>query len=381
MTPRRVLLFYPPNNRSVAIETLCKAIKEGGHELIVLTLSVRGPLHNLLEKNGIKTFSYPQPKKRDWKYFRFFKQSRYLIRFCRQNKIDAVWSHLQEANIISIMAQPFLKPKLVAFRHHAESAFYAEFGRQLGMKRNKGEAFLDKIINRLARSIVVPSSGVWYGMEKFENCRMSKVRLIPYIYDFATYPQPDNEKVKVLRNRYSCNLLLIMVSRLIPSKQHMPVFEVIRKLVSEGFSIKMIVMDEGLLRSELEGFIQKNNLVNHIFMVGFKEDFVNYMAAADLLIHPSLTEASNNVVKEMGLLQKGVAVCRDVGDFNDYIIENRNGYFLAGDNLLQTTESVIRDAYAHPDKIKSFGVELRKNVLKHFSDSAENRQRFLDLLN
>ena len=55
-------------------------------------------------------------------------------------------------------------------------------------------------------------------------------------------------------------------------------------------------------------------------MVGFREDFVNYMAAADLLIHPSLTEASNNVVKEMGLLQKGVAVCRHVGDFNDFII-------------------------------------------------------------
>jgi glycosyltransferase involved in cell wall biosynthesis len=381
MTARRVLLFYPPNNRSVAIETLCKAIREEGHELIVLTLTARGTFHDFLEKNGIKTFSYPQSKKRGWKYFRFFKQSRYLIRFCKQHEIDTVWSHLQEANIISIMAQPFLKPKLVIFRHHAESAFYAEFGEKMGMKRSEGETFLDTIINRYAKLIVVPSSGVWYGMEKYEKCKMSKVRLIPYIYDFTSYQQPDAEKVKALRNQYSCKLLLIMVSRLVPNKQHMPVFRVVKKLVDEGSSIKMIVMDDGPLRPELEGFVQKNDLTGHIFMVGFKEDFVNYMSAADLLIHPSLTEASNNVVKEMGLLQKGVAACRDVGDFNDYIVEGRNGYFLERNDLLQSIESTIRDAYAHPDKITSFGAELKKDVLKHFSDSAENRQRFLDLLN
>jgi hypothetical protein len=83
----------------------------------------------------------------------------------------------------------------------------------------------------------------------------------------------------------------------------------------------------------------------------------------------------------MGLLQKAVAVCKDVGDFNDYITGEKNGYFLDRNNLSQKIESVIRDAYAQPDKIKRFGGELRKDVLKHFSDSAENRQRFLDLLN
>lgn len=380
MTARRVLLFYPPNSRSVAIETLCKAIKEGGHELIVLTLSAKGSLHDSLEKNGIKTFSYPQAKKRRWKYFRFFKQSRYLTSFCRQHKIDAVWSHLQEANIISIMAQPFLKPKLVTFRHHAESAYYAEFGKKMGMKRSRGEAFLDKVINRYARLIVVPSSGVWYGMEKYEKCKMTKVKLVPYIYDFTTYPQPGMEKVNTIRKQYTCDLLLIMVSRLIPSKQHMPVFRIVKKLVNEGLSVKMLVMDEGPLRAELEKFIADNKLDGHIILTGYQEDFVNYMMAADLLIHPSVTEASNNVVKEMGLLEKAVAVCRNVGDFSDYIEENKNGYFLETDDPDRSIESVIRNLYEHPGKIKELGRQLKKDVLKRFSDSPENRQRFLDLL-
>jgi glycosyltransferase involved in cell wall biosynthesis len=379
LTSKKILLFYPPNFRSVAIETLCKAVKEAGHEMLVLTLSERGAFHEAVEKMGIKTFTCVISRKPSWKFFT--RHIRNLVGFCKQHRFDFVWSHLQDANLVALLAQPFIKAKVVAFRHHAESAFYAEMGEKFDMKRNKNEVRIDKLVNRLAKKIVIPSSGVWQSMEKYEGCNMRKVRMIPYIYDFSTYPQPDAMKVKALRDQYTCNLMLIMVSRMIAAKQHMPVFETVKKLVDEGLSIKMIIMDDGPLRPELEAFIQKNHLNDHFFLTGFREDFVNYMAAADLLIHPSLTEASNNVVKEMGLLQKGVAVCRDVGDFNDYIREGENGYFLGRNNLMQTIESAIRDAYAHPDKIKSMGVELRKDVFRHFSDSAENRERFLNLLN
>jgi glycosyltransferase involved in cell wall biosynthesis len=379
LTAKKVLLFYPPNFRTVAIETLCKAVKEAGHEMSVLTFSERGPFHEAVEKMGIKTFTLAVSRKPSWKFFT--RHIHNLTKFCRQHRIDFVWSHLQDANLIALLAQPFLKSKVVAFRHHAESAFYAEMGEKFGMQRNKNEVRIDKMVNRLANKIVIPSSGVWECMEKYEGCDMRKVKLIPYIYDFTTYQQPDTEKVKIMRDQYSCKLMLIMVSRMIAAKQHMAVFEIVKKLVDEGLSIKMIVMDDGPLRPDLEKFIGENKLNDYILLTGFREDFVNYMYAADLLIHPSLTEASNNVVKEMGLLQKGVAVCRNVGDFNDYITEGKNGYFLERDDLKPSIEKAIRDAYAHPEKIKGFGAELRKDVLKRFSDSAENKQRFLDLLN
>src|SRR6185503_13884995 len=220
--------------------------------------------------------------------------SRYLVKFCSKNKIDAVWSHLQEANIIAVMAQPFLKARLILFRHHAESAFYAEFGKRLHMKRSSGEVVLDRIINKFGKLIVVPSSGVWYGMEKYENCNMKKVRLLPYIYDFSSYQRPDEEKANQIRTQYPCKLMLIMISRMVPSKQHMPVVEVLKDLIKEGLSVKMIIMDDGPLRDDLQKFIADNNLSGHFLFTGYRQDFVNYMMAADLLMHPSVTEASNN---------------------------------------------------------------------------------------
>ncbi len=379
MHPKRILLYYPPNKRSVAIETLCKAVHDAGHELVVLTLTERGTFHEEIEKKGIKTYTKVLTRKSGLRYF--IRHALYLRQFCRQHKINMVWSHLQEGNIIAVMARPFIKARLITFRHHAESAFYAEVGSKLGLKRNKKEVFLDKIINRLAPEIIVPSSDVWNSMEKYEKCKMNKVQLLPYIYDFSAYPKPDKNKAAAIRDQYACSLLLIMVSRMIVSKQHMPVFTILKKLVEEGLSIKMIVMDDGLLRHELEDFIKENSLQDHIFLVGFRDDFVNYMTAADLLMHPSLTEASNNVVKEMGLLQKAVAVCRQVGDFSDYIIEGCNGYFLEKNRLHESIELVIRDAYNDPDKLPELGKNLRNDVLKRFTDSMENRQRFLQLLN
>jgi L-malate glycosyltransferase len=182
-----------------------------------------------------------------------------------------------------------------------------------------------------------------------------------------------------LKKKYPCQLRLIMVSRMVSAKQHQPVFEVLKQFADEGLSIKMMVMDDGPLRKELEEFVHKNKLEESISFVGFQKDFINYMAAADLLIHPSLTEASNNVTKEMALLEKTVAVCKDVGDFNDYICDHQNGYLMSRASIKSEIEKVIRNAYASPEKIQEMGKSLKQEVLKRFSDFPENKKRFVDL--
>ncbi len=375
---KKILLYYPPNKRTIAIETLCKTLVESGHKLVVLTLTEKGDFHRRIEQMGVETFSITMNRKPSWKYF--LNQARYLIRFCKEHKIDSVWSNLQEANMIAVLAQPLLKAKVIVFRHHAESAFFAEYGRQFNMTRNKNEVRFDKIINKLAKTIVVPSSGVWFGMEKYEKCNMSKVKLIPYIYDFSAYQNPDPIKVQLLRKEYECNLLLIMVCRMIDTKQHLPVFRTIKKITDEGLSIKLIVMDDGPLKSQLEEYIRTNSLHNIISLVGFRNDFINYMAAADLLVHPSLTEASNSVVKEIGLLEKTAVVCKDVGDFNDYIIDLKNGFLIERNDLDISLDFVIRKAYSNKNQLNEMGINLKIDILQRFSNSEKNISKYLELV-
>lgn len=375
---KRILLYYPPNRRSVPTETVCRAIEAEGHKMLVLTLTERGDIHEALEKIGIETFVSVVPRRPGWLYF--LKQARYLVAFCKKHKIDAVWSQLQEANLICILAQKFMKAKVISFRHHAESAFYAEYGEQFKMTRNTNEARADKIINRFARKIVILSSAVWHGMEKYEGCNMKKVVICPFIYDFTMGGKPDETMVRKIRSDLACQLLLIMVSRLIETKQHLPVFEIVNQLIREGKSIKMIVMDDGPLRPQLEAFIKEHSLEKHIILEGYRNNIVDYYAASDMLIHPSLTEASNNVVKEIGYLGKAVAVCEGVGDFSDYIQDGVNGYLMYRSHLRPDIEKTLRHAYDHPEQLSGMGEKLRHDVIRLFGDSNGNRQRFLQLI-
>lgn len=360
------------------METICRTVMEGGHELQVLTLCERGPFHQRVEEMGIQTTVYDIPRKPSLKFF--FKHILFLRRYIRKNKIDTIWSHFPEANLIAIIAGKLSRKKVVAFRHHDESTFYREYGKQFGLKRNKKEQAIDKLINRFAGRIVVLSTHVKETIKKYEHCDERKLLVCPLIYDFKMFVQPDPGKVQYIKDTLSCRLRLIMISRMVPTKQHLTVLEILNKLIQEGLSVKMIVMDDGPLKPALEKFVEENKLRSHIIMPGFCDDITSYMAAADLLIHPSLTEASSNVVKEMGYWSKTVAVCKGVGDFDDYIEDDINGYFMERSDLKASIEKVLRKAYANPEQLKEMGKKLKENVLQRFSDTPGNREGYLNLV-
>jgi glycosyltransferase involved in cell wall biosynthesis len=374
---KRVLLYSPPSSRSIALETIAKMVIEAGHELFLLTLSERGPLHEMLDRIGAKTYSYVVSHKPSYNFY--FKHCVFLIRFCKKNKIDTVWSQLATANLISVFSQQFLRSKIIAFRHHDESSFYAQYGKKFGMVRKRNEILVDKLINRFARHIVVLSRNVLETMKQYEHCDERKIIVCPLIYDFSLYPVPEQREIQRIKDKAGCRLLLIMVSRMILSKQHELAFEVVNKLIKEGLSIKMLVLDDGPLKERLVQYIDDNDLSASIELTGNRTDFVNYMAASDLLVHPSLTEASSNVVKEMALLNKPVAICSGVGDFDDYISEGYNGYILSRDELSASLEKAIRSVYNDSATGEKYGRNLHIEVIKKFSDSPENKKRYQQL--
>ena len=236
---------------------------------------------------------------------------------------------------------------------------------------SNNEIAFDHIINKLSKKLVVPSTGVYNGIKKFEKINMKKVSVIPYTYDFTKYDTPDEQKIIDIRNKFQCSLLLIMVSRLIKLKRHHVVFPVIKELAEEGYDIKMLVLDEGSEKENLREYIKKNNLHNHIFLLGYKTDFINYMAASDMLIQPSLTDASNSVAKEMGLLGKAIAVSKGVGDYDDYVIEHVNGYLISTEQTRKHLKEIIIDAYNNPGKLHEMGLNLKHEIWRRFNNSPE----------
>jgi glycosyltransferase involved in cell wall biosynthesis len=370
----KLLLFYPSNQRTNQLETTILAIRDRGIQVELLTTCESGPLHEFLSSQGVPTHAHPLSKR--WSLGYYARQIGYLARFCREHDVTTVFSNLQHANFIAVFAQYLTPAKFVIFRHHFNYAFPGE---DIPLETSRMERIFDKVINRLARETVVPSSGVFEGMRRVEHADMGRVTILPYLYDFDRYGRPNPESVERIRAQYPAELTLLMSSRLVPFKRHALVFPVIRDLVEEGLDLRMFVLDDGPERQSLESFIREHGLEDRIIMLGFRTDFLDYMAASDLLVHPSLSDASSSVLKEMALLEKTVIACRGVGDFDDYLQDGCNAFLVPRSTDGSEIAQILREVYREPTRLDALGKSLRLAVLQRFSLKPESVDRYLEL--
>ncbi|MCD6067381.1 MAG: glycosyl transferase group 1 [Bacteroidetes bacterium] len=368
----KLLFYYPSNKRTIAFNSELNELKKRGYELCLLTTCEEGVFHEDCGKLGIQVFSHPVNSSSSVLYY--FKQIRFLIRFCRKNRIDTVLSNLQHTNFISVLARFFMRAKVVTYRHHFNYTNLID----TEQAKNRNEMRFDRIINRFAKKIVVPSLSVKEGMVKFEGADPAKIFLMQYLYDFDMYDKPDPAKVAALKEKHKSGLILLMCARLIKLKGHATVFGVIKKLVEEKKAdLQLLVLDEGPEKETLQKFISDNQLQDHIHLIGFCKDIQNYMACADLMVHPSLTEASNSAVKEMALQGKTSIVCAGVGDFSEYFNDG-NGFLIDPNRMEEEIHRIISGIRENKSILAGKGDELRKAVMQRFGVTKENVDKFID---
>jgi hypothetical protein len=352
-----ILFYYPSNKRTISIESVIIGFKNQGHHVVLLTQSEEAELHDQLHKNKISTSAYVIKKDNSLVYY--FKHLLFLIKFCRINKIDIVYSHLQQANIISVFAQFLCKSKFYVCRHHSSIS---------GSDKNINQSLFDKVINVLSKIMIVPSKMVYKQVHEIEGVNSNKLKLINYGYDFNEYPSPNLEEVEKIKSEFKCKLLLVKIARLVPGKRYDILFTVINKLVKEEkMDIKLLVISEGPLKIEFENYIKDNKLEKNIYLIGEKFNVIDYLCASDLVPLLSEAEASNSVIKEAGLVNKCVIVCKGVGDFEDYIVNGESGLFMNKENPLPDLIKYLSDIYKEKINSENLGLKLHESVINNFS--------------
>jgi glycosyltransferase involved in cell wall biosynthesis len=351
-----ILFYYPSNKRTISIESVIIGFKNQGHHVILLTQSEESELHEELHKDNIDFSTYVIEKNNALVYY--FKHLLFLIKFCRINKIDIVYSHLQQANIISVFAQYFCKSIFYICRHHSSVS---------GSDKNFNQSLFDKLINHFSKLIIVPSKMVYKQVNEVEGVSYNKIKLINYGYDFNKYPLPNIIEVEKIKNDFKSKLLLVKIARLVPGKRFDILFSVINKLVKEGMDIKLLVISGGPLFNELETYIKDNYLESNIYLLGEKLNVIDYLSASDVVPLLSEAEASNSVIKEAGLVNKCVIVCKGVGDFEDYIVSGESGLLMDKENPMPDLINYLSDIYNEKINIENLGLKLHESVINNFS--------------
>jgi glycosyltransferase involved in cell wall biosynthesis len=353
------ILFYSPfNQRSRDTESLMIAFQQQGHRVLSLSQAQGYLIHEYLQSKGIETFTYNVQSSSALVYF--FRHIFFLIKFCRKHKVDVVYSHLEPANFVAVIAQFFIKGKVYVGRHHIDEAALSGFD----------QSIFYKLTYRLAKKIIVVSNRGANYMISAEKIRPSKIIKINLAYDFSLYAPPHSETVKTIREANAADVVLLTVCRLTKYKRADLCIILLKKLINSGVDAKLIVLGSGIEEQNLRALAIEEGVADRIDMPGHVQNVTDYLAAADFLIHPSVLESSCVIVKEAAITALPVLVCSGVGDFDDYLMHGQNGFTVGKDNFVEEALDILVSNYKEEQLLKSLTKNLHDKVIELFSINA-----------
>ncbi len=350
------ILFYTSfNERSITLESTMLYFLNNGDNVHLLTTCSKGAIHKEIEGNGINCYS--SIESRSTEYFDNIYHIIFLIKFSRKYKIDIIHSHLQLPNFYSVIANFFIKAKVLTVRHNSDVIF---------LYGSKKERLLEKIINKLSPCIIAISKKVKQQLIEIEKVNERKIIQINNGYDFYKYENLSFPKEYTkLKSIYSENFVILSPGRLMISKRHHLCIEAMPELLKINPSIRLIIIGNGPYKNNLELLIKILNLETNVSLIDYQENITDYIKLADVVVQLSLTEASNNIIKEAAYFEKTCIACSGVGDFDDYMINNESGFLLQKNNPKFEFIKCINELTTNNNI--SYGQKLKKEVLNQFN--------------
>jgi len=351
------ILFYSPfNQRSRDTESLMLAFHNQGHEVISLTQQEGFQINSFLTDNGITAISHTIPGTRSgWRYF--LRHLIFFVRFCRKNKIDIVYSHLEPANFVASLGQYAIKAKTYLCRHHVDEGKLYNFDKDLYYR----------LTYRLARRVIVVSDRARRYMQERENIPGRKILHINLAHDFALYTKPNATTAIEIKKSHNAEVLLLAACRLTEYKRPHLAIQVVKSLVNLGVNAKLILLGKGQMEQELEELVRSLEIEEKVYMPGYVSNILDYMTASDFFLHPSVLDSSCVTVKEAGLACLPCIVCRGVGDFDEYLVNKQNSFLVSAENFVAESTQIIMEYRHQKNVLQTMGKNLNTSIRSTFS--------------
>jgi glycosyltransferase involved in cell wall biosynthesis len=212
--------------------------------------------------------------------------------------------------------------------------------------------------------IVVSRRAKDFMIEK-EKIEAGKILHINLAYDFNLYMKPDPERAKLIRSGYENQVTLLTVGRFSQSKRTTVVIELLKMLRDRGVPARAILLGKGEEEDNVNNMIADAGLSGAVLMPGYVHNVLDYMTASDFLVHPSVSESSCVAVKEAALTHLPVIVCKGVGDFDEYMVNEENGFIVDAGQFAKSAAAIITQ-YRNRD-MSPITNSLHKKVIELFS--------------
>ncbi|WP_207086428.1 glycosyltransferase [Phormidium pseudopriestleyi] len=308
----RVLHFADLVNRYDFIDTIIRNANPSKFKMMVCTLS---DTSNIIfpdyKEAGISHWVLHGDRRSDYPVIGLK-----LAQLLEREKIDLIHTHHYDQGLIGWLAtRLYPKTRLILGRHYSDSIYRLRNG-----WKQKSLIALEQMMNGGATRIIVPSSYIGEILIKWQGVNHDKVDVIPYGFESAKYADPSPENIQRLRKDLGLNghFVIGTFGRLHEEKGHRFLLPAIQQLKSRFPHLLLLVVGEGPERNAIAEQIQAAGLEDMVQLLGWRQDAMQLMAAADIVVQPTLQEAFSQVMIE-ALWMKKPLIITEVSGSTDII--------------------------------------------------------------
>jgi len=171
----------------------------------------------------------------------------------------------------------------------------------------------------------------------------------------------------------STTKIAIHIGNFSPEKNHEFLLDLFYELKNEHPNIKLVCVGNGVLFEKVKQTIQEKGLEKSVFLLGFRQDIPELIAASDCLVLSSRIEGVPGVILEAGT-QKTPSISTNVGGVSEVLINEKTGYLIEDFSIRAFKEKLI-DLMENDEKRKAFGENAYNLILKGF-DPEKNVRKF-----
>jgi len=294
--------------------------------------------------------------KKDWDAFwRIFS----LI---KREKPHIVHTHTAKAGALGRLAARLAGVPIIIHTFHGHT-FYGYFSDREASRYIRIERFLSLFTDRI---ITVSHRGMM-DLLKYRIAKPEKILHIPLGLELEKFL--DCEKYRGnLRREFGLeagDLLVGIVARLVPIKGHTYFLEAARIVLEKRPEVKFLIVGDGELRKELEGYAEKLGIAGSVFWTGFRRDLPAVYADIDLVVLSSLNEGLPVAIIEAMSAAKPV-VATDVGGVRELVQDGETGIIVPPEDSRALAGAII-EMLSNPGRMEEMGRIARKLAYPKYS--------------
>jgi glycosyltransferase involved in cell wall biosynthesis len=201
---------------------------------------------------------------------------------------------------------------------------------------------LDRLCTGLSHAVIAVSQHTAAHLIEKEGARPDKIHVVSNGIDFDRVRASDPDATDRIRLEFAAtdSYLLLIAARLHPEKGHHYLFQALPEIQQRvDRPVRLLVAGTGTYEAAYKEEVRSLGCEEMVSFLGFRKDIPDLIAAADLLVLPSVAEAFGLVLAEATHLGTPVVATR-VGGIPEIIEDGKNGVLVEPSSSLALSQAI-----------------------------------------